>query len=92
MIACEKKDVESLDADKRTVQHGAKIRRIGTAFAPKGLRDSARGFNPGKGPIKRSALKGRKLTWIDPTHKRPIFRLFRARRYRVPLPGVETPG
>jgi hypothetical protein len=59
MISYKKKDAESLDADKRTVQHGAKIRRIGTAFAPKGLRDSARGFNPGKRPMKRSALKGR---------------------------------
>jgi hypothetical protein len=34
---------------------------LGGLFAPKGLQDSARGFNPGKRPMKRSALEGRKL-------------------------------
>jgi hypothetical protein len=29
------------------------------------------GFNPGKRPMKRSTLKGCKLTWINPTHLAP---------------------
>jgi hypothetical protein len=30
-------------------------------YAPKGLQDSARGFNPGKYPLNRLALKGREI-------------------------------
>ena len=30
-------------------------------FAPTGLEDSAQGFNPGKYPLKRFALKGREM-------------------------------
>jgi hypothetical protein len=32
-------------------------------FAPEGLQDSAQGFNPGKRPVKRFALKGREIAW-----------------------------
>jgi hypothetical protein len=34
-------------------------------FAPQGLQDSAQGFNPGKHPKKRFALRGREITWAD---------------------------
>jgi hypothetical protein len=36
-------------------------RIIGQFVAPKGLDDSAQGFNPGNHPIKRFALKGREI-------------------------------
>jgi hypothetical protein len=31
--------------------------------APEGLKNLAQGFNPGKHPIKRFALKGREMAW-----------------------------
>ena len=36
------------------------IEIVERVFAPKGLHDSARGFNPGNRPQPRSALKGRR--------------------------------
>src|ERR1700730_15548320 len=52
--------------------NGAKISALWAGFMPRrGLRDAARGFNPGNRPINGSALKGRKLTWINPTHIAP---------------------
>jgi hypothetical protein len=33
------------------------------SFAPEGLKNLAQGFNPGKHPIKRFALKGREMAW-----------------------------
>ena len=59
-------------------------RSLGWFYAPKGLRDSARGFNPGNRPINGSALKGRKLTWINPTHIAP------QNEFRVCLAVLET--
>ena len=32
-------------------------------YAPEGLENLAQGFNPGKHPIKRFALKGREMAW-----------------------------
>ena len=33
------------------------------SIAPEGLKNLAQGFNPGKHPIKRFALKGREMAW-----------------------------
>jgi hypothetical protein len=45
---------------------------FGLVLMPRrGYGDSARGFNPGNRPINGSALKGRKLTWINPTRIAP---------------------
>ena len=63
----------------------AKISALWAGFMPqRGLRDSARGFNPGNRPINGSALKGRKLTWINPTHIAP------QNEFRVCLALLET--
>jgi hypothetical protein len=32
-------------------------------YRPEGLKNLAQGFNPGKHPIKRFALKGREMAW-----------------------------
>jgi hypothetical protein len=50
----------------------------------RGYGDSARGFNPGNRPINGSALKGRELTWINPTRIAP------QNEFRVCLAVLET--
>ena len=45
---------------------------------------STLGFNPGNRPINGSALKGRELTWISPTHIAP------QNEFRVCLALLET--
>src|SRR5580692_517911 len=50
----------------------------------RGYGNSARGFNPGNRPINGSALKGRKLTWINPTH------IASQNEFRVCLAVLET--
>ena len=66
-------------------QNVAKIRVLWAGFMPRrGLRGFSPGFNPGNPPINGSALKGRKLTWINPTHIAPQNKL------RVCLVVLET--
>ncbi len=63
----------------------AKISALWAGFMPRrGYGDSARGFNPGNRPINGSALKGRKLTWINPTH------MALQNEFRVCLAVLET--
>jgi hypothetical protein len=38
---------------------------FGEIYAPKGLQDSAQGFNPGNLKIHHFALKGREADWIN---------------------------
>jgi len=40
-------------------------------LCPEGAAGFQPGFNPGNRPINGSALKGRKLTWINPTRIAP---------------------
>ena len=55
-----------------TGQNVAKISGLwACSYAPKGLRGFSPGFQPRNRPIKGSALKGRKLTWINPTRIAP---------------------
>jgi hypothetical protein len=42
---------------------------IERVFAPKGLHDSARGFNPGNRPKPHRALKGRHIDWPNTVKK-----------------------
>jgi hypothetical protein len=60
-------------------------------YAPKGLEDSAQGFNPGKYSITRFALKGRELMWFISFYAsvspRLIWRPFRAHRLGGGFPG-----
>ena len=37
--------------------------RVFRLIAPEGLKNLAQGFNPGKHPRKRFALKGREMAW-----------------------------
>jgi hypothetical protein len=66
--------------------------------APKGLEDSAQGFNPGNPPPKRCALKGRQIRY-DKTHaenelahvtSRPFS--FQGEPVLLNIPRVETLG
>ena len=58
---------------------------FGLVLMPRrGYGNSARGFNPGNRPINGSALKGRKLTWINPTRIAP------QNEFRVCLAVLET--
>ena len=43
---------------------------LGCFIAPKGLYDSARGFNPGNLPKPHRALKGRKIDWFNNVYKK----------------------
>ena len=43
-------------------QNGGKLRAVLDVFWPAGAIE-AQGFNPGKHPIKRFALKGREIAW-----------------------------
>jgi hypothetical protein len=51
--------------------------RIERFFAPKGLHDSARGFNPGNRPKPHRALKGRHIVWSNNVSKQCVRRPFR---------------
>jgi hypothetical protein len=39
------------------------VKAVYCFIAPEGLKNLAQGFNPGKHPIKRFALKGREMAW-----------------------------
>jgi hypothetical protein len=45
------------------------IEIIERVFAPEGLRDSARGFNPGNRPKPHRALQGRHIDWPNNVKK-----------------------
>ena len=57
------------------------------AFVPEGLKNLAQGFNPGKHPIKRFALKGREMAWAKCPFEcyRKGIGHFLGRRYNLPL-------
>ena len=73
-VNCLLVNIRSKRADLRpqlgTRMNGTKIRLVYAVYcfiAPEGLKNLAQGFNPGKHPIKRFALKGREMAWA----KRP---------------------
>jgi hypothetical protein len=76
-------------------------RRIGgqdvVVFVPKGLQDSARGFNPGNMSTQRHALKGRKIFMIggpfgQSTPDAPVLPPLQGGAFYESAPGVKTPG
>ena len=87
-VACERIALHPrMLGDKGTGQNVAKISALwACSYAPKGLRGFSPGFqpgfNPGNRPINGSALKGRKLTWINPTRIAPQNEL---RRHAPPI-------
>ena len=59
---------------------------VASILAPKGLKNLAQGFNPGKHPIKRFALKGREMAWAKcPSNATEKELGILGRRYNLPL-------